>query len=177
MTKPAAQEISKENASDNPVVQHLQRQTANAFILYANYKHYHWQTFGPAFRDLHLMFDEFAAAVLETLDELAERTRMIGQDPIFSPLEVQDSACVRIARAQNSIREMVEEADQNLMEVIADMRKAAKVADESNDPGSVDLFSKAVQVHEKHEWFLREILKQGDGFQSTLGLVKRGASK
>ena len=41
----------------------------------------HWQTYGPLFRDLHLMFDEFAEAVLESLDEVAERVRMIGQDP------------------------------------------------------------------------------------------------
>jgi hypothetical protein len=27
----------------------------------------------------------------------------------------------------------------------------------------VDLFSKIVQIHEKHEWFLRQILKKKDG--------------
>lgn len=177
MTKPAVQEISQENASKSPVVQHLQRQTANAFILYANYKHYHWQTFGPGFRDLHLMFDEFAAAVLETLDELAERTRMIGQDPVYSPLDLERVGCVRIARACGLIVEMVEEANQNLVEVIADMRQAAKAADKADDPGTVDLFSKAVQVHEKHEWFLREILKPGDGLHGTLGPVRRGERK
>jgi starvation-inducible DNA-binding protein len=61
------------------------------------------------------------------------------------------------------MREMIEEADANLMVVIKDMRDAAKIAEENNDPGTVDLFSKTVQVHEKHEWFLREILKNKDG--------------
>jgi len=75
-----AKDVSQENREDHPVVQHLQRQVANAFVLYANYKHYHWQTFGPFFRDLHLMFDEFAKDVLDTADEFAERVRMIGQD-------------------------------------------------------------------------------------------------
>jgi starvation-inducible DNA-binding protein len=60
------------------------------------------------------------------------------------------------------MREMVEEADANLMVVIKDMREGAKLADDNNDPGSVDLFSKIVQVHEKHEWFLRELLKKKD---------------
>lgn len=73
-------DISQENREDHPLVQHLQRQVANALVLYVNYKHYHWQTFGPLFRDLHLMFDEFAQAVLSTTDEFAERVRMIGQD-------------------------------------------------------------------------------------------------
>jgi len=48
---------SREDAPESAVVQSLQRQVANAFILYGNYKHYHWQTFGPLFRDLHLLFD------------------------------------------------------------------------------------------------------------------------
>ena len=46
---------------------------ANAFVLYANYKHYHWQTYGPLFRDLHKLFDKLANDVLSTIDELAER--------------------------------------------------------------------------------------------------------
>ena len=61
------------------------------------------------------------------------------------------------------MREMVEEADRNLLVVIKEMRKAAKVADEHNDPGTVDIFSKMVQIHEKHEWFMRDILRTGDG--------------
>lgn len=158
-----AKDISQENREDHPVVQHLQRQLANSFVLYANYKHYHWQTFGPLFRDLHLMFDEFANAVLETTDELAERIRMIGQDVQNVQLkQMQEAADVHSAVAGQSMREMIEEADANLLVVIKDIRDGAKVADESNDPGTVDLFSKVVQIHEKHEWFLREVLKKKD---------------
>jgi DNA-binding ferritin-like protein len=75
------QELSRENTPDSPVVQELRRQVANAFVLYANYKHYHWQAYGPLFRDLHKLFDRLAKDVLPTLDEFAERVRMIGQDP------------------------------------------------------------------------------------------------
>ena len=156
--------ISQENREDHPVVQHLQRQVANAFVLYANYKHYHWQTYGPLFRDLHLMFDEFAKSVLESTDELAERIRMIGPDVANPQLrQLQEAASVHSTRAGQSLREMLEEGDANLLVVIREMRDAARAADASHDPGSVDLFSKVVQIHEKHEWFLREVLKKRDG--------------
>jgi starvation-inducible DNA-binding protein len=159
-----AKDVSQENREDHPVVQHLQRQVANAFILYANYKHYHWQTFGPLFRDLHLMFDEFAKDVLGTADEFAERVRMIGQDLQNVQLrQMQEAASVQSASTNQSMREAIEEADANLLVVIKEMREAAKAADESNDPGTVDLFSRVVQIHEKHEWFVREILKKKDG--------------
>jgi starvation-inducible DNA-binding protein len=159
-----AKDVFQENREDHPVVQHLQRQVANAFVLHANYKHYHWQTFGPLFRDLHLMFDEFAKGVLATADEFAERVRMIGQDVQNVQLrQMQEAASVQSASFNQSMREAIEEADANLLVVIKEMREAAKAADESNDPGTVDLFSRVVQIHEKHEWFLRDILKKKDG--------------
>jgi starvation-inducible DNA-binding protein len=157
-------EISQENSASHPVVKHLQREVANAFVLYANYKHYHWQSFGPLFRDLHLMFDEFAEHTLETVDQMAERIRMIGQDVESVQLkDFQKAANIESAQNGQSMREMIEEADANLLLVIKDMREGAKIADDSNDPGSVDLFSKIVQIHEKDEWFLREVLRKKDG--------------
>jgi starvation-inducible DNA-binding protein len=159
-----SREISAENQPDNPVVERLQQQLANAFVLYANYKHYHWATFGPLFRDLHLMFDEFATAILATSDELAERIRMIGQDVSSVQLrDMQEKASVRSTSAKSSMREMIEEADANEQIAIKNVRDGADAAEEQHDPGSVDLFSKIVQIHEKHEWFLREILKKRDG--------------
>jgi starvation-inducible DNA-binding protein len=155
-----AEEISKENTPDNPVVEHLQRQVANALVLYLNYKHYHWQTYGPMFRDLHLLFDEFAQAVLETLDEFAERVRMIGQDPVASPQEMLTTASVKVAARGQTMRQMIQEADTNLLTVIKEIRSAARAADEHDDPGTVDLFSKFVQIHEKNEWWLRDLLEK-----------------
>ena len=159
-----AKDVSQENREDHPVVQHLQRQVANAMVLYANYKHYHWQTFGPLFRDLHLMFDEFAKDVLDTVDEFAERVRMIGQDVQNVQLrQMQEAASVQSSSANQSMREAIEEADANLLVVIKEMREAVNAADENNDPGTVDLFSRVVQIQEKHEWFVRDILKKKDG--------------
>jgi starvation-inducible DNA-binding protein len=158
--------LTEANTADNPIVEHLQRQVANAFVLYMNYKHYHWQTHGPLFRDLHLLFDEFAEAVRETLDDFAERVRMIGQDPVASPEEILNNASVQVAARKQTMREMVEEADANVLIVIGEMRAAARIADDQDDPGTVDLFSKHVQIHEKHEWWLRDILEKRDGLIS-----------
>jgi len=50
-----SEEISRENQPHSAVVMQLQRRVANAYVLYTNYKHYHWNTYGPLFRDLHLL--------------------------------------------------------------------------------------------------------------------------
>jgi starvation-inducible DNA-binding protein len=151
------------NAADNPLIELLQKQVANAFVLYANFKHYHWQVTGPMFRDLHLLFDEFAQAVLATQDEFAERIRMIGPDPVFAPKQASELASVEVSAVTGrSLRQMIEEADGNALIVIREMRRGAKLADEADDPGTVDLFSRMVQIHEKQEWWLRDILKKDD---------------
>jgi starvation-inducible DNA-binding protein len=155
--------ISQENAPYNTVVMQLQRQVANAYLLYTNYKHYHWQTYGPLFRDLHILFDEFADAVLKTTDQFAERIRMIGQDPLSSPLEMLETASVQVAARKNTMRKMLTEADTNLLMVIKEMREGVRTATAQDDPGTADLFTTAVQIHEKHEWWLRDMLEKRDG--------------
>jgi starvation-inducible DNA-binding protein len=168
----AAESISQANSLDDPVVVELQRQVGNAFLLYSNYKRYHWQCYGPLFRDLHRLFDELAGEVLETLDPLAERVRMIGPDPVAGPVETMQVASVKPTGMGYTMREMVEEADQNLIGVIREMRDAFRVADQRDDPGTADLFARIVQVHEKHEWWLRDILEGNDGFLASKAVPK-----
>jgi starvation-inducible DNA-binding protein len=158
-----ARELSADNRAESPLVKHLARQVANAFVLYTNYKHYHWQTYGPIFRDLHRLFDELAHDVLESIDGLAERIRMIGQDPPSQLIQMSDLASVSAAAPHSTMRDMIEEADRNALIVIRDIRQAVKLADEHGDPGTADLLSRLVQVHEQHEWWLRDMLRKGDG--------------
>lgn len=90
---------------------------------------------------------------------------MKGTQKAISP--AADMASVAAAAAPHStMREMVEEADRHLLVVIRKIRAAVKVADEHGDPGTADLFTRVVQIHERHEWFLRDILRTGDGLCS-----------
>jgi starvation-inducible DNA-binding protein len=104
--------------------------------------------------------------VQATIDPIAERVRMIGQDPIATPVEVMEVASVKPARLGQTMREMAEEANAHVVRVIREMREAAEAADDAKDPGTVDLFSRFVQIHEKHEWFLRDLLERGDALVS-----------
>ncbi len=158
-----SEQISETNEPNGKVVEGLQQQVANAFILYLNYKHYHWQTFGPLFRDLHRLFDEFAGEVYETIDVLAERVRMIGQNPVSRIEEFQKTATIKSAADNTDMREMIMEADLNVIRIIKEMRDAIKTADENDDPGTADVLTRFVQIHEKHEWWLRDILEKHDG--------------
>ena len=148
---------------DNGVIQRLQQQLANAFLLYANYKKYHWQTYSPLFRDLHLLFDEHAQAILGTIDELGERVRMLGGDPIADPRQFIELGTVDIAAADQDMRVMIEEALSNHASVVQGMRKAIYRADEVGDQVTADLLTHILSIHEKQGWFLKEVIENDDG--------------
>src|SRR5205085_8844607 len=61
---------------------------ADMFTLYFKTKNFHWHVSGPHFRDYHLLFDEQAADIFGTTDEIAERVRKIGGTTLRSIAQV-----------------------------------------------------------------------------------------
>jgi starvation-inducible DNA-binding protein len=150
-------------AATTNLVKALNRQQANTLVAYLNYKKYHWLTFGPLFRDLHLLFEEHGNEVFAMLDELAERSLMIDGAPLADPADYLPAATVKPSAGKLSVREMVEEAIATHDVIIAEMHTDADAAANAGDIGTADLYTRLVQAHQKHRWFLKELLKQGDG--------------
>lgn len=144
----------------------LNREQANALITYLNYKKYHWLTFGPLFREMHLLFEEQGSEVFATIDELAERSLMIDGAPVADPARYLPTATVRPSEGELSVREMVEEALATHDLIIKEMHEDAEVATRAGDIGTADLYTRLVQIHQKHRWFLKELLKKGDNLVS-----------
>lgn len=146
-------------ASEPSITAELNREVANAVALYLNYKKYHWQVSGPNFRDLHLLFDEHASQVLSTIDELAERVQILGGTAVHHLDEIQRTTAVSPSEpgSQRS-REMLAEALVGHEKVIAGMLKAIEMAADAGDPGTADLLTRFLQVHQKQAWFLRQTL-------------------
>ena len=57
---------------------------ADTFALYVKTKNFHWHVSGPHFRDYHLLLDEQAAQLENSVDILAERVRKVGGTTIRS---------------------------------------------------------------------------------------------
>ncbi|MGZ6970957.1 MAG: Dps family protein [Thermoanaerobaculia bacterium] len=148
------------------VVETLQRQQANALVAYLNYKKYHWLSYGPLFRDIHLMLDEQATQVYVTIDEFAERAIMIDGAPLADPADYLPTATVKPSKGSLSLEEMIAEARKTLDVIIEEMHEDADVATEAGDIGTADLYTRLVQTHQKNRWFLNEILKKKDGLTS-----------
>jgi len=142
------------------VIDHMNAELATAFVLALNAKRYHWTVTGPHFRDYHLRFEDLYTAADGTVDELAERIRMLGGTPIHAPAQIEAATRADVSNpsARLDPEAMLKEALANEEATVALMHEGIELANGTGDPGTADLLTRFVQVHQKEAWFLREML-------------------
>src|ERR1700738_2959797 len=110
---------------------------ADVFALYIKTKNFHWHMSGPHFRDYHLLLDEQADQIFAMTDALAERVRKIGGTTLRSVGQL-----VRLQRVRHNAPEfgapldMLAELRDDNKQMVAAMRVAHEVCDESGDVAS-----------------------------------------
>jgi starvation-inducible DNA-binding protein len=142
-------------AAINPLI-------ADAFALYAKTKNYHWHLAGPHFRDYHLLFDEQAAAILESIDPLAERVRKIGSTTVRSISHMRELQTIpddndAFVPAEEMARRLL--ADNQHM--ARQQRAAIALCDEKGDTPTGNLLQEILDQTERRIWFLYEICQEG----------------
>lgn len=76
------------------IIDALNQDLANVYVLYHQVKKHHWNVEGAEFRDLHLFLGEAAEHLEEAADEIAERAQALGGTPISGPAAQEDHASV-----------------------------------------------------------------------------------
>ena len=133
---------------------------ADTITLRDMYKKHHWQTFGPTFYQLHLLFDKHFAEQVELVDALAERIQTLGGVAIAMAHDVAETT--RINRPPRG-RETVDVQLFRLLEahelIIGETREAADRAGDNGDDGTNDLLiSEVLRTNEFQVWFITEQL-------------------
>lgn len=133
---------------------------ADTMTLRDLYKKSHWQTSGPTFYLLHLLFDKHFNEQSELIDAIAERVQTLGGVSIAMAADVAEAT--RIARPPRG-REEVPVQISRLLDahqiVIGHVRQLARRASELGDDGTNDLLvSEVLRTDEMQVWFLSEHL-------------------
>ena len=137
---------------------------ADMLGLYVKTKNFHWHVSGPHFYGLHLMFDEQAAQILGTTDDIAERVRKIGGTTLRSIGHVG-----RLQRVSDNDadyvtpRDMLAELREDNMQLVAHMRETHELCDEHHDVASASLLENWIDEAEKRIWFLFESSRRSEG--------------
>jgi starvation-inducible DNA-binding protein len=136
---------------------------ADAMTLRDLYKKYYWQASGPAFYELHVLFDLHHDEQEDLIDLIAERIQALGGLCVAMAAEVAEITTLP-SPPRNRETPLVQLA--RLIEahkrVLQGVRKAAQRAFEIGDDGTHDLLAGDVTiVNEKQLGRVREMLKRG----------------
>jgi starvation-inducible DNA-binding protein len=133
---------------------------ADAFALYVKTKNFHWHLYGSHFRDYHLLFDEQAENIFESIDVMAERVRKVGGTTIRS---IGHIAQLQSIEDDNNSLVSAEEMIRRLMEDNAHMakmiRNAIVICDKNRDSATSNLLQDILDKTERRKWFLFEIMQ------------------
>ena len=139
----------------NPII-------ADAFSLYVKTKNFHWHVSGSHYRDYHLLLDEQAEALLESIDPLAERVRRIGGTTIRSISHIAQLQAI----ADNN--EDFVPPDQMIQELISDNRHIAEsqraaidICENNRDTPTSNVLQDLLDQTERRIWFLYEVSTGG----------------
>lgn len=145
------QEAGAVIAAVNPLI-------ADAFALYVKTKNFHWHLAGPHFRDYHLLFDEQAESILDSIDVLAERVRKLGGTTIRSVGDISRRQTIKDDDEDFvAAQVMVERLLADNRHIAERQRAAIAVCDEHRDTPTGNLLQEFLDQTERRIWFLYEI--------------------
>lgn len=139
----------------------LNQHLADTFDLYSQVKQAHWNVKGMNFIQLHLLFDELAASLLEYTDMIAERVTALGGVALGTARMV--SANSRLPEFPEQIvasKQVVEVLAQRYGEYGSSTRTAISTAAEYGDQTTSDLFTEISRTIDKHLWMLDAHLQE-----------------
>lgn len=150
------------------VVDLLNRDLSDSYLLVIKTKKYHWDVVGPQFRTLHELWDEQYEAISMNIDAIAERIRQLGGYPIGTAKGFLENATIdedpgNLPNAEGMVAHLVSDHEQ----VIRNLRDHIdQSGDKFHDEGTADFLTGLMEQHEEMAWMLRSFL-EGQGVTPT----------
>jgi starvation-inducible DNA-binding protein len=146
------------------VIDLLNKDLADAYLLLIKTKKYHWDVIGPQFRTLHQLWEEQYQALTLSIDSLAERIRTLGGYPVGTAEGFLQHATISehsgdVPAATEMVSRLVEDHEQ----IIRNLRDHVDQSSESfHDEGTADFLTGLMEQHEEMAWMLRSFLEGTD---------------
>jgi starvation-inducible DNA-binding protein len=143
------------------VIDLLNRDLADAYLLLVKTKKFHWDIVGPQFLTLHKLWEEHYNILTENIDACAERVRTLGGYPIgtmkgFLEVTSLSEHPGDVPMATGMVDLLVDDHEQ----VIRNLRgHIDECSDEFGDQGTADFLTGLMEQHEQIAWMLRSFIE------------------
>lgn len=141
------------------LIEMMRKVLADTFAMYLKAHNYHWNVEGPNFPQYHEFFGNLYEELHGAVDPIAEEIRSLdayapGSFSRFLELtEIEDETNVPMAR------EMALKLLRDNDVVLNTLNVTFKLADQFDRQGLADFIAGRIDVHNKHAWMLRSIIK------------------
>jgi starvation-inducible DNA-binding protein len=141
----------------NKLVTKLELLLSNSYALTIKTQNYHWNVVGSNFVALHQLFGDQYQELFTAIDEIAERIRSFGVLVEADLLYFSQNSKITAPKKSNNAEKMVSDLATGHQTIIDSLLEAIKIAQDSKDEGTADLFIRRIQVHQKALWMLQSI--------------------
>jgi starvation-inducible DNA-binding protein len=141
-------------------VENLTQILADTNTLRDLYKKHHWQSSGPTFYQLHLLFDKHYEEQNDLVDTIAERIQTLGGISVAMAADVAETTIIpRPPKGREEAPVQISRLLHAHEIVLKEAHVMARQAADCGDDGTNDLLvSDLIRTHEKQVWFLSEHL-------------------
>lgn len=142
-----------ENKTAN-TVKELNVLLADYHLYYQKLRNFHWNVIGKNFFDLHEKFEELYDDAKIKVDEIAERILTLRFQPTSNLSDYLKNSNLKEAESELSDYEMIHILLEDHGILLKQLRKVAKIAEEGDDEGTIDLIGGYIGELEKTSWML-----------------------
>ncbi|HEY9888449.1 MAG TPA: Dps family protein [Candidatus Obscuribacterales bacterium] len=143
------------------VIELLNRNLADVYLLLIKTRKYHWDVVGPQFRTLHELWQEHYEMLSAQTDDIAERVRALGGYPVGTAEGFLRHASLK--EHPNDLpnaTEMVQRLTLDYEQIIRNLRQhISQCADDYNDEGTADFLTGLMESYEETAWMLRSFIE------------------
>jgi starvation-inducible DNA-binding protein len=149
------------------VIDLLNRDLADTYLLLVKTKKHHWDVVGPQFMTLHKLWQEHYEALTINVDVIAERVRTLGGYPVgtmegFLKICSLKENAGRVPTATEMVSQLLDDHEQ----IIRNLREHIdQCTDKFKDNGTADFLTGLMEQHEEIAWMLRSFV-EGEGVES-----------
>ena len=137
----------------------LKELLANAHVLSVKTQNFHWNVEDMRFHMLHAFFSEQYTLLIEEIDEIAERIRMLGEYAPGSMAASLDLTMLKEVTYCHDGKEMLQQLTEDNHTIIGILRKSIEHVEKTQDQGTLDFLISCLRQHEKMAWMAKSHLK------------------
>jgi len=141
------------------LIEIMRKALADAYAFQLKVNNYHWNVTGSNFPQYHKFLGKLYQEVFASTDNIAEQIRALdayapGSFTRFIELtDIEDE--INVPDSNEMITRLVSDNEK----LLATLNIAFKLANEFDKQGLVNFLADRIDVHNKHAWMLRSIIK------------------